>query len=189
MTENNQDEDLLLKLSMAGKSLRTQPQDAPKLPEQQQNSQPVQDSSSQLSPTSSIQQTLSQPASEQPSSPAPVPASISPSSPPKSSEVYQPQRETNTIVPPANTPPTTEAAQEDILRRLTMKPKNYEAPQPASSTPQQDIRPPPGYIYQTPEEVKSNKPYVSTESEVERVRNLARNIYGSDVVQKRTQKK
>lgn len=182
MTEHNQDEDILLKLSMAGKSSRTRPQDAPELPEQQQNSQPA----------PSVQQTLQQPVSEQLLSPAPASASAPTSLPsqPKSPEVYQPQRETNTIVPPANTPPQGEQAQEDILRKLTMKPKNYEAPRHASSSQhQEDIRPPPGYIYQTPEEVKSNKPYVSTESEVERVRNLARNIYGSDVVQKRTQKK
>ena len=52
-----------------------------------------------------------------------------------------------------------------------------------------DIRPPPGYIYQTPEEIRSNKPFVSSDAEVERVKKMAQNIIGSDMVQNRLKKK
>lgn len=160
--DQNQEEDILLKLTMPGKSQRIDPKDAPKLPEQTNLSQ-------QPSP-------ISQPSQQ--------PAALAHSS----MQQPEPQKEINTIVPPANTPPVSEEAQEDILRKLTMKSKEYELAAP--DTPREkEIRPPPGMVYQTPAEIKSNKPYVSTEHEIERVKNLARNIYGTDLVQKRTQKK
>ena len=170
MTQENSDEDILLKLSMGGKSLRMKPQDAPQLPT-----------------TQPIQQTLPPqpaPVQQQPvASPAPAPVV-------SRQPTYQPQRETNTVVPPANTPPQSEEAQEDILRKLTMKPKQYEVIAPempketASAAPKVF-----GVFTQTPEEARSNKPYVSSDNEVDRVRKLAQNIYGSDMVQNRLKKK
>ncbi len=169
--EQNEDDDILLKLTMPGKSLRMNPKDAPQMPEQRHLQQPI------------------------PSSPSPAqaPQPVSPVQSPshivaRQQAEYQPQRETNTIVPPANTPPKTEEAQEDILRKLTMKSKEYVSASPTSSQAK-EIRPPPGMYYQTAEESRINKPYVSSDHEVERVRKLTQNIYGSDMVQKRTQKK
>lgn len=172
MTQDNQeDDDILLKLSMAGKSLRIKPSEAPELPEQKPSSQPT---------------PLPQPVSSSPSSPPPVPSSSPQIA--KPSTVHQPQRETNTIVPPANTPPKSEEAQNDILRKLTMKPKDYTAASPTIAQVK-NMQHPSTHSYQTPEEAKSNKPYVSSHPEVEQVRKLAQNIYGSDMVQKRLQKK
>ena len=162
--EQSGDEDILLKLTMPGKNLRIDPKDAPKMHEEK----PV------ASPT--------------PVEPQPVPEpTLSHATP--IVQAHQPQRETNTVVPPANTPPQTEAAQEGILRKLTMKPKQYEVFAPEMPKEEKNIRPSPGAIYQTPEEIRSNKPYVSSDPEIERVKKLAQNIYGTDLVQKRTQKK
>src|SRR3989344_2052214 len=166
---HNQDEDILLKLSMAGKSLRMKPSEAPALPEEQ----------------TPVQQTLqSQPQPSVPAAPqpavVPTPLPVQPGSQP----TYQPQRDTSTVVPPANTPPQSEEAQEDILRKLTMKPKPYEVVAPEML---RETSPEPkkfGVFTQTPEEARSNKPYVSSDSEVDRVRKLAQNIYGSDAIQK-----
>ncbi len=162
MTQENPDEDILLKLSMAGKSLRMKPQDAPQMPPAQPAQQLSQSIPAQSQPITSTQSTLQ--------------------------SIHQPQRETNTVVPPANTPPQSEEAQDDILRKLTMKPKEYVAATPTIGQVK-DVRPPPGYVYQTPEEIRSNKPFVSTDSEVERVKKMAQNIYGSDMVQNRLKKK
>jgi len=169
LTQDNPEEDILLKLSMAGKSLRMKPSDAPTMPEQQ---------SSPLSPSPAPAQ------APQPAPPVQSPSQLAA----RQQTVHQPQRETNTVVPPANTPPKTEAAQDDILRKLTMKPKDYTA---ATLTVAQvkEIRPPPGMYYQTPEEARSNKPYVSADPDIERVRKMAQNIIGSDMVQKRLRKK
>ncbi|MDP1694621.1 MAG: hypothetical protein Q8L34_03710 [Candidatus Woesearchaeota archaeon] len=172
MTENNADEDILLRLTMPGKSLRIDPKDAPQMPAPKPMQQP--------SP-------LSQPSSQ----PLPHPVSapqqtLQPHVKPQ--EHFQPQRETNTILPPANTPPPTEEAQEDILKKLTMKPKEYVSATPTVGQVK-EIRPPPGYIYQTPEEIRSNKPFVSSDAEVERVKKMAQNIIGSDMVQNRLKKK
>ena len=172
MTEHNAEEDILLKLTMPGKSLRMDPKDAPQTP----FSTPEQQPTSAVQPTAQplSQQTLnSQPATQHQA---------------KQQDHFQPQRETNTIVPPANTPPQSEEAQEDILKKLTMKPKEYVTATPTVGQVK-EIRPPPGYIYQTPEEIRSNKPFVSTDHEVERVKKIAQNIIGSDMVQNRLKKK
>ena len=164
MTDQNADEDILLKLTMPGKSLRIDPKDAPQMPVQQPTEQetPLAQQSSQSQPTPA-----QQPFSQQQT---------------KLQDSFQPQREASTIVPPANTPPPTEEAQEDILRKLTMKPKDYMTATPTIGE-LKEIRPPPGSIYQTPEEIRSNKPFVSTDLEIERVKKMAQNIIGSDIGQ------
>ena len=172
MTQQPED-DILLRLTMPGKSLRIDPRDAPKMPEQK----PVQQTLQSSPPTSS------QPAV------APAPSPISTPVQPRPQHTYQPQRETNTIVPPSNTPPQSEEAQEDILRKLTMRPKQYEVvapemPKETSTTPKTF-----GTFTQTPEEARSNKPYVSSDNEVERIKKMAQNIIGSDMVQNRLKKK
>ena len=162
MTQDDQDHDILLKLTMPGKNLRTNPKDAPQLPDQPKpDAQPPQP----------------------PSQPTPTQDTSAQTQP-----HLQPQRETNTIVPPANTPPPTSEAQDDILRKLTMKPKDYTIASPTIAQVK-DIHPPQTHSYQTPEEARSNKPYVSSDSEIERVRKLALNIYGTDLVQKKIQNK
>jgi len=168
LPEDNQEEDILLKLSLAGKSLRISPKDAPQLPEQQpQSSQPT-------APAATL--TDSQP-----------PASSSQVAKTQAQGQYQPQREVNTIVPPANTPPPTEEAQDDILRKLTMRAKDYEAPKPEISkepSPQSQL----GSISQTSAEAQYNRPYVSSEHEIEKVKELAQTIIGSDIVAKKVKK-
>lgn len=173
MTDQNADDDILLKLTMPGKSLKIDPKDAPQMPAPEPTQQPT-------PAAQPIDPSVSQPTSahQQPSTQQQT----------KLQNSFQPQREASTIVPPANTPPATEEAQEDILRKLTMKPKEYAAATPTIGQVK-NIRPPPGYIYQTPEEIRSNKPFVSTDLEIERVKKMAQNIIGSDLVQNRLRKK
>ncbi|MBI1972583.1 hypothetical protein HYS50_01100 [Candidatus Woesearchaeota archaeon] len=167
MTEDNQEEDILLKLSMAGKSLRINPKDAPQLPEQQLQSSP---STAPAATPTDLQ----------------LPASSSQVA--RAQTQHQPQREVNTVVPPANTPPPTEEAQDAILRTLSMKPKDYTAATPTLAEIK-SIQPPRGVHSQTAEEATSNKPYVSSEHEIEKVKKLAQNIYGSDMVTRKVRKK
>ena len=117
----------------------------------------------------------------------PNPTQPTPPVQPRPQLTPQPQREANTVVPPANTPPQSEEAQEDILRKLTMKPKDYTLFTPTVAQVKGISSP--SHSYQTPEEAHSNRPYVSSNPDVEKVRKLAQNIYGSDMVQKRLQKK
>ncbi len=167
----SQDEDILLKLAMPGKSQRIDLKDAPQLPEQKQTPE------QQPHPTSSQPQVLQD--SQQ---------SLQTSEIKQTPSASQPSRETNTVAPPANTPPPSAEAQDTILRKLSMKPKDSLIA-PSASSQERTLGSPPGHISQTPEEMRCNKPYVSSDHEIERVKKLAQNIYGSDMVQKRIRKK